>query len=343
MRSGTAQTLIVVLCLLPMTAPAAQETSGATIVQSLAPRSAEPGFADLVLAASRSAVTIDDAITILVTLAPKVPQAVRKPLLVDLANLYELAERWADAAEVWQEAAATPAGSRDAVSLLSAAASWLAAGRPENAGVPARTALSLSSDQGLVDRATLLLGWSLLDSGDAGAALEVARSLVDSGRPQCRPGALILATRASEGAEHDRLMGLLEKEFPGQASSALFARYGMAYLQSATPEWKPADVGGAGSAPKQASDRPAVDAAVSAGSVQNGPLWYQVGAFRERENAERQVKAMAGKGFSATVVEKSGSAGPVFAVYVAVGPDAGATLLALKDAGFEAWPVFDRP
>ncbi|MDR0597173.1 MAG: SPOR domain-containing protein [Treponema sp.] len=72
----------------------------------------------------------------------------------------------------------------------------------------------------------------------------------------------------------------------------------------------------------------------------SGPRALQTGLFSREENAHASADRLAAKGFAATVSRKPVNGAVYWAVSVAPGEDSNRTIMRLKDAGFEAFPVF---
>jgi cell division protein FtsN len=66
----------------------------------------------------------------------------------------------------------------------------------------------------------------------------------------------------------------------------------------------------------------------------------QTGLFSREENAQAAVSRLAAKGFAATISQKPVNGVVYWAVSVAPGEDSNRTIMRLKDAGFESFPVF---
>jgi hypothetical protein len=72
----------------------------------------------------------------------------------------------------------------------------------------------------------------------------------------------------------------------------------------------------------------------------SGPRTLQTGLFSREENAHASANRLAAKGFAATVNRKLVNGVAYWAVGVAPGEDPNRTIMQLKDAGFESFPVF---
>ncbi|GHT87010.1 hypothetical protein FACS1894137_13460 [Spirochaetia bacterium] len=84
----------------------------------------------------------------------------------------------------------------------------------------------------------------------------------------------------------------------------------------------------------------ATTAAASPGRPQAGPSALQTGLFNRQENARAMVSRLASKGFTAEVSPKLVNGVTYWTVSVPPGENSNQTILALKDAGFESFPVF---
>jgi hypothetical protein len=71
-----------------------------------------------------------------------------------------------------------------------------------------------------------------------------------------------------------------------------------------------------------------------------GPRALQTGLFSREENAHASAARLSAKGFAATVSRKPVNGVVYWVVSVAPGEDSNRTIMRLKDAGFEAFPVF---
>jgi hypothetical protein len=71
-----------------------------------------------------------------------------------------------------------------------------------------------------------------------------------------------------------------------------------------------------------------------------GPRLIQTGLFSREENAQAMVSRLASRGFTASVGQKTVSGSTYWAVTILPGDNPNQTMLQLKDAGFESFPVF---
>ncbi|MBN1243767.1 MAG: SPOR domain-containing protein [Spirochaetales bacterium] len=275
------------------------------------------------------------------------------------AATLELAGRYDEAAERYGKAAAAIAGKTDAVALLASATCWLQAGECKRSMAMAELAALSSTDRDLDWRADLVLAWGSVCSGDASRARSFLSALTGrAGDPDRKAAVLLLSWALSEGEARSSLAAELAASFPGSPEALVAAG-----VNAPSPFWylafpRPATTGtgvgarvpapapsaGAGTSPTVATPEAPAATSPSGGSVEaSGPRAYQIGLFSEKGNADRLASDLRKRGFEVALEsrERPGSA-PALAVLVPVraGTDPAALLLKLKDAGFEAWPIF---
>jgi cell division septation protein DedD len=72
----------------------------------------------------------------------------------------------------------------------------------------------------------------------------------------------------------------------------------------------------------------------------SGAAVLQTGLFSREENAQALVRRLNGAGFSAALGRRQVNGVEYWVVTVPAGTDTQQTIMRLKDAGFEAFPVF---
>lgn len=322
------------------------------LLAELSRRSSEAGFAELTLSFVRSRRSLAEALEALEALAPLASEGRRAPLLRERAILLQAAGRWAQAAETWQELARLPSERGAQAELVASALCLLYAGEGERALLLAEAAGLSAQDRDIRSLAALVAARARAASGEREVALKAARALIDGANPTLRLAALELAASLAEGPEKAEYERRIKADFGGvgggsQAFLALLgvsADSGWALSEDAAPTPNDAEPQAAPAAPLTAP--PTVPAGGAQGSssaaaeATAGPTYFQVGAFRERANAQALVDKLGGKGFDASLRSRSDDKGAVFTVLVPAGKDPGATLLRIKDAGLEAWPLF---
>jgi hypothetical protein len=96
-------------------------------------------------------------------------------------------------------------------------------------------------------------------------------------------------------------------------------------------------------APPAAASLPAASAPATAsasGGPQAGPTALQTGLFTREENTRDMVARLAARGFTASVSQKLVNSVTYWVVTIPPGENSNQTILRLKDAGFESFPVF---
>jgi len=332
--------LLLLLCLMPY-AVFAQSAAAKSALSVLAPKAGDAGFAASVLSAAATLGSIDDELWLLETLAPKVAAADQRKILVSQrASMLELSGRYADAAAVWESAIAMIPGKPDSGALLSAAACRLAAGDADGAAGFV-TALSFSSaDAETVALADVLAGWIALSRGDREHAVASARKGADAASSRVAMAALYLGCAATDGAEREVFGRALSKRFPilsddpVVSSLSLLMASTQAVAATAEKPVAPPAVMTAGASAESGATAESVEPA--------GPTrYYQVGAFKDQANA--QILAQKLQKLGLTAAYRLRSKKDLYVVFVESGADSEATILKLKDAGYEAWPLDGVP
>jgi cell division septation protein DedD len=152
--------------------------------------------------------------------------------------------------------------------------------------------------------------------------------------PRVALSALILARTISAGTVREGYDKLIAIRFPSIAESVKntphpsMLLYAAKDVASVAASVIPAPV--ASAAPAKA-----VPAADSAGQ------FFQVGAYRNGANAEAVASKL--KAIGVQAYTKHNPKRELFIVYVSAGTDSAKTVLTLKDAGYEAWPLEAAP
>lgn len=324
--------LVLPLCLAPF-ALSAQSAAAKAAFAQLSPKAADSGFAASALASAASLGTIDDELWLLEMLAAKASAADQKKILVtQRASMLELAGRYGDAAAVWESAVTMIPGKSDSGALLSAAACRLASGDIDGASGLV-TALSFTPAEAETRAlADVLAGWVALSRGDRQRAAAAARAGSDSASPRVAIGALFLGVAATDGADRDAFRGMLSRRYPALTDEAAVSSLSLLTASTmvsavATPAIVPV-------APPVAP--PTVDDDASA-----AVNYYQVGAFKDQANARALAQKLEKLGL--VVSYRLRSKKDLYVVFVETGADTSATILRLKDAGYEAWPLDEAP
>lgn len=325
--------LVLPLCLAPF-ALSAQSAAAKAAFAQLSPKAADSGFAASALAGAASLGTIDDELWLLEMLAAKASAADQKKILVtQRASMLELAGRYGDAAAVWESAVTMIPGKSDAGALLSAAACRLASGDVDGASGLV-TALSFTAAEAETRAlADVLAGWVALSRGDRVRAVAAAQAGADSASPRVAIAALFLGVAASDGAERDVFRGMLSKRYPALTDEAAVSALSLLTASTMATTLAPTTL-----APS--TEKPAAQSAAD-GEAAATVRYYQVGAFKDQANARALAQKLDKLGLVASYRLRSKK--DLYLVFVESGADASATILRLKDAGYEAWPLDEAP
>ncbi len=337
--------LVLLLCLIPY-AVSAQSAAAKSVLGALVAKAGDAGFAASVLGAAATLGSIDDELWLLETLAPKASAIDQRKILVSQrASMLELSGRYADAAVVWESAVAMIPGKPDSAALLSAAACRLASGDADGAAGLV-TALSFSpADAETVALADIIAGWIALSRGDRERAVASARRGVEAANGRVAMAALYLGCAATDdGAERSMFSAALSKRFPALPDDPVVSSLSllMASLKTiaTTSEMQAAPTAVAPTGATTAGPTAAGATAVG-GEAADPARYYQIGAFKDQANA--QVLAQKLEKLGLTAAYRLRSRKDLYVVFVESGADAEATILKLKDAGYEAWPLDGLP
>lgn len=154
--------------------------------------------------------------------------------------------------------------------------------------------------------------------------------LDDPARRADRPALLFLLNRLYGNAEAAKM---LVRDHPDSMEARILG--GEASL-AAAPHWLLAAERNA----LAAADVKAQEAAPEKEESSDGPLSLQVGLFRREDNARVLSGRLSAAGFSPAVSERSVGGDRYWAVTVPPGTDSADTIMRLKHAGFEAFPLF---
>ena len=285
-----------------------------------------------------------------------------KALLLRGGRLALLLGSYSTAAELLEAAAFCLPASRDDALLLSSARCRLAAGESDKAGDRAAIVARSGTSPSLVLGARLIGAWASLLKGDAPEARKLAAALLEGqakapGASAERREALFILWVASDPGERPGPAALLAKEYPASPEASLARTPSMASLLP-LPHWylsgvlsgsddlsgeaagpsAPAPVAVQPLAPSPEPPAKAQPVPSPAAGEDSGQGKFQVGIFSGTQNASLLVAELGKKGIAARVEKRLVGGRELFAVIVEGEP--GATVLKLKDAGYEAWPLF---
>ncbi|GHU81903.1 hypothetical protein FACS189468_5350 [Spirochaetia bacterium] len=302
-----------------------------------------------------------------------VPPIERRRALIRLARLFELSGNIEGAAQAWNEAAYTESNNRDDDALLRSAACLIAMGELDRAESVVRTALFTNRDMRLILKARYL--GAQIEAFRSGNPAALIALLNDGDYRDVKPG--IYYTLWNITGNQDYRTRLL-REFPG-SPEALIARgpdfttvsvapTAMWLLMPGGPSRSPAPAitlpgtagssggssvgavtgvtlpgtiaaGGSGAGSARA---PGNAGTAQAPSDQGGavPVMLQTGLFSREENAQVMAGRIREAGFGVTITRRTVNGTGYWVVGVPPGPDYSRMILLLKDAGFEAFPVY---
>lgn len=364
-----ARALSVGLLLLALTFSYAEDLE--SLRSSLAAQSSASDFALRLEKAVDASPSLEDALSLLSEFVPAVKDGeARRSLLLRQAGFFELAGRWEEAAACHEEAAFAVPGRRDAESLLASARDLLASGETEKASSILRVLGLATSDAAVRMKARVLEGWAALIGGRSDEARGIAEAAASEAKTdgEARLSALVLLWASSERGHRAEAAERLSRAFPGSPEAALvesgeappFAHWLLTSAGgSVRPESAPKPGSPVAEAPPAPTPSPGTAAATPKGAAppadgtapaasppdaaepgSTKATAYQVGAFVEEANASALVKELGGKGFSASIVRKERGGRSIWSVLVRSSSGADDLLLRLKDAGYEAYPVF---
>lgn len=267
---------------------------------------------------------------------------VKKEALNTKARLLELTGNIEDAASVWNEAAFAEAAKRDDKALVKSAACFAAMGEYAQADTALKTILLTSNDAQSVKEARFLSAQiEVLRNGEKGLPVLLA-FLENPDYASSQPQIYYLLWKISGSESHK---AKLIADFP-QSPEALLARdENASIVPLLTPMWVlfPGREQLAFSAPSaEASTENTVSAHVGIENEEKNtpPILIQVGLYSKEENAVAMLGRLKSKGFTASISSKTVSGTTYWQVTIPPGTDANRTIMILKDAGFESFPVF---
>ena len=246
----------------------------------------------------------------------------------ELARLQELSGNMESAARCWNEAALS-LPERDYDALLHRASCLAASGEFDGAADAARQAL-LSSDTAIRTRSLYLAGQ--IEAFRTGNTAPLRSLLPEQAFAPFRPAIYYTIWKVSgEAAWRSKLLA----EFP-QSPEAL--ALGNGALNSAPSAlWLLGSALPLGPGPAVSAGNPSGE---SPAPVETRPVMLQTGLFGQEENARALAARLDRAGFQSMVTKKQVNGTVFWAAGVAPGQDHNRTILLLKDAGFEAFPVY---
>jgi cell division septation protein DedD len=268
-------------------------------------------------------------------LASPISPAEKNRALRNMARLMELSGNVEAAARAWNEAARALPSDYDA--LVRSGVCFAAIGEFDSA---LRVVGSVSRTAGEPGLRARYIG-AQVEAFRSGETYGLFSLLSDPAFSAYRPGVYYSIWKISgDAASRNRLLS----EFP-QSPEALALKDNTAVSAAPTALW----LLGAGLPPlppaSPSSGLSAVPPGQSAAESRvpqeaAGPVMLQAGLFGREENAQALAGRLRGAGFAPVVSIKTVNGTAYWAVGVLPGGDYGNTILLLKDAGFEAFPVW---
>ncbi len=267
----------------------------------------------------------------------------KRGALNEKARLLEMTGNIEEAAQTWNQAAFAEQGKRDDDALLRSAACFAAMGEYAKADANVKTVLLTGRDAGnLRDARYLAAQIEVLRDGEKG--FPVLFAFLDNPEyVSFYPGAYYLLWKISGS---DNYKTKLISGFP-KSPEALLAQGTNAGITSApTPMWIffPGREQITLTTPEKTSlaEVPANARTEEKKPENDTPVLIQVGLYGQQENAKAMVDRLKAKGFTGTTSQKQVSGNTYWQVTVLPGSNPNQTILRLKDAGFESFPVFQE-
>jgi hypothetical protein len=280
---------------------------------------------------------------------PDASAAGRREAFTRLARFLTLSGNLEEAADAWFKAG-------DDMSLLEGARCLIAMGQLDAAEEHVRNIL-LTGDIREVQREARYLG-SQIQAFRTGNGTVLASFLRNDEYADKRPSMLYTLWRVT-GEEAYRIR--LETEYPSSPEARIIRDAGQV-LGAPTAMWlllpgregvvlgeraasagsAEAGAGPAASPPVAAvpAPVPALPAAVPSATAAAGSVVLQTGLFSGEENTRAMADRLQKAGFTALITRRRVNGTEYWAVGVSPGENMNDTILALKDAGFESFPVY---
>jgi hypothetical protein len=272
--------------------------------------------------------------------------AERREALSRLARLFRLSGNVEAAAKSWTDAAFAEPGRRDDGALLESARCLAALGEFEKADANIKTVLLTGRESAVLVRARLL--GAQIEAFRTGNP-QVLSSLLDDPDYGDQKAAIYYTLWKISGS--DTYRARLLAEYPASPEARISGNEGNAVSVSPSALWfffpgresltlSAPIAGGAGEGRPQPPVREAPLPPADSASGEEGPRLLQTGIFSREENARAMAARLSSAGFSPAVLPRRINDADYWAVTVPPGQDSNLTMLRLKDAGFESFPVF---
>ncbi|MDR2759184.1 MAG: SPOR domain-containing protein [Spirochaetaceae bacterium] len=264
-----------------------------------------------------------------------IPAAERYGTMIRLASLSRLAGDLESAARIWTEAAVVVPGRRDDQALLEGARCFAALGELDKADAQAQRVLLTAQDAGVL-RSARCLGAQIktFRSGD----VSILAALTDDPDYSENKAALYYTQWKVSG--DDRYKSRLLTECPESPEARILGGEGGAVRAAPMVWWFlfPGRDAVTLASPVVLAAPDSVDRRVPEDAGRAVVL--QTGLFGREENARTLAERLRRAGFQTDIIRREIKGAGYWAVIVPAGNDMGGTIIRLKDAGFESFPVF---
>jgi tetratricopeptide (TPR) repeat protein len=276
----------------------------------------------------------------------KADEAAKKSALNEKAQLLEMTGNIEEAARIWNEAAFVTSNNRDDEALLRSAVCFAAMGEYSQSDAALKTILLTGKNTETLKAARYLAAQiEVLRNGEKGFPVLLS-FLNDAEYSSSKPGIYYLLWKVSGNESYK---STLIADFSESPEAQLARDDNSAVTQTITPMWLlfPGREQLLFSAP--ITEAPAAANTTVRTDGKNGenpsdesemPVLIQVGLYSKKENAQAMIDRLKAKGFAGTISEKNVSGITYWQVTLPSGADANKTIMTLKDAGFESFPVF---
>ena len=258
----------------------------------------------------------------------------RKGILGSKASILELLGRYGEAGLAWEAAATAMPGPADPTLLLSAAFCMLASGDAESASRLAEAVAFLAPDPVSAKLAGIVGAWTTTIGQTGDAVPDSVKPLLADENPRVALSALLLARTVSAGTVREGYDKLIALRFPSIADSVKSTTYPSMLLYVAKDSPGVAD-------PMIITPAAAAEPVQAIPEAASALRFFQVGAYRNGANAEAVASSLKAIGVQAYTKHKPER--ELYIVFVSAGSDPAKTVLTLKDAGYEAWPLESAP
>jgi tetratricopeptide (TPR) repeat protein len=260
----------------------------------------------------------------------KAGPAQKHDALVRIAKLSQLSGNKEKAAQAWYDAANIDKSKRDDAALLNACRIYISLGEYEKAESGIQALLGSNQDSGILARTRLLQ--AQLEAFKKDDPQPLSPLAADPVYAAQRPEIYYTLWQISGASSwRDKLLSEYPQSPESRMASGIMA-------QAATPQWL--------LFPGQDSVvAAAINTAAPASPQTAAPLpapgILQTGLFGREANAQAMAEGLKQAGFRPQVTRRNVNGSEYWAVTVPPGANINTTIMQLKDAGFESFPVFE--